>query len=332
MDHHQRVLILRRAPRGMTLIETVMSLTILSVILLIASQLSMSMSAVTAEETAETQVQTDLRRAMSELIFLLEESRPVAMWKENQISVKLPHLPTAPDGTYNYNQNEDLKDRGLCFTFSVPIKEVSGRLRRKGTTSANKLDYGQVFYGAGDGGANLESEYVAGVNEQNSYTVFFLPNGEVLDEAVEGIDLDSNGVSTDKFIYGGLFLSQDNTQQIRQITGRIAIKKFVGLGSLYPLLADEFPARFDDRRGKCFLLEYEPFVDGGGGDANGIYDAQFNDDFPNDTNGNNIWDVKMIIKFYFPRVENDPRRGKVFRLRAVETRINYFRNTYKRNR
>lgn len=329
MDHPQRVLTHGRSQRGLTLIEAVMSMAILSIILLIASQLSMSMSEITAEETAETQVQTDLRRAMSELIFLMEESRPVAMWREDQLGAKLPHLPKAPDGTYNYNQNEDLKDRGLCFTFSVPIKQLTGQLQRKGTTSANNIDYGQAYYGAGDGGAGLEAEYIAGTaKESNTYTVFFLPNGQIFDEAVEKVDLDADGTMTDKFIYGGLFLSQDNTQQIRQLTGRIAIKKFIGLATLYPTAADQFPARNDDRRGKCFILECEPW--GPDGNDNGIYDASQTDGWDNDTNGNSLWDVKMIIKFYFPNVVNDPRRGKITRLRAVETRINYFRNSYKK--
>jgi len=298
----------------------------------------MSMSEVTAEETAETQVQTDLRRAMSELVFLLEESRPVALWREDQLAAKLPHLPKAPDGTYNYNGNEDFRDRGLCFTFTTPIKEVSGVLQRKKTN--RPLDAGQAYYGAGDGGADDTLEYVASENAKilNTYTVFFLPNGKELKESVEGIDLDSNGVMTDVFLYGGLYLSQDNTGQIRQITGRIAIKKFIGLKALYPNPGDEFPGgRYDDRRGKCFFLEYESFTDydANGPEGNGIYDPLVTgDEFETgqDGNGNSQWDVKMIIKFYFPIVQNDPRRGKVFRLRAVETRINYFRNSYKKNK
>lgn len=329
MDRSQPLLRRGQMPRGMTLIESVMSLAILSVILLIASQLSMSMSEVTAEETAETQVQTDLRRAMSELVFLLEESRPVALWREDQIAANLPHLPKAPDGTYNYNGNEDTRDRGMCFTFTLPIKEVSGKLRRKGTARINSEDAGQAFYGAGDGGADLPDEYVAGddVKKHNTYTVFFLPNGEVLDEAVEGKDLDANGVATDKFIYGGLFISQDNTQQIRQITGRIAIKKFVGLKALYPTAFDEFKYRSRDRRGVCFCLEYEEYqLDD---NDNGIYDSSAGDKWESDDNKNDLWDVKMIIKFYFPNIQNDPRRGRIFRMRAVETRVNYFRNTYK---
>jgi len=335
MDRHQQLLIRERMPRGMTLIEAVMSMAILSIILLIASQLSMSMSEVTAEETAETQVQTDLRRAMSELVFLLEESRPVALWREDQIAAKLPHLPKAPDGTYNYNGNEDLRDRGLCFTFSIPIKQVTGRLQRKPTN--NSVDAGQAYYGAGDGGAATESEYIGNNNafRMNTYTIFFVPNGKELKESDEGIDLDSNGVMTDTFIYGGLYIAQDNTAQIRQITGRIAIKKFIGLKALYPNPSDEFPGgRYEDRRGKCFFLEHESFVDNdaNGPEGNGIYDPlTTGDDFDNgmDGNSNNQWDVKMIIKFYFPVVQNDPRRGKVFRLRAVETRVNYFRNSYK---
>lgn len=319
-----------RQPRGMTLIEAVVSLAILSVIMIMASQLTMSMNMVSAEETAETQIQTDLRRAMAELIFLVEESRPVAMWREDQLASKLPHLPKAPDGTYNYNQNEDLKDRGMVYTFTIPLKDINGRLLRKGTTVVNKYDHGEAVYGSGDMGSGSEYNDGTAGSDKNTYSVFFLPNGEVLDEAVEGIDMDANGVTNERFVYGGLFISDDSTQQIRQITGRIALKRFTGLAGIYTT-AQEME-RSADGRGKVFYLEREDWIEDTGADPNGVYDNYNNDSMPSDPNGNGRWDVKMIIRFYFPMITEDSRRGKVARLRAIETRINYFRNTYKKDK
>lgn len=318
----------------MTLVEAVVSLAILSIILVAAAQLTMSMNMISTEESAETQIQTDLRRAMAELIFLIEESRPIALWREDQIAAQLPFLPKAPDGTYNYNQNEDLLDRGMVFTFSIPLKEITGRLQVKGVSYADRFNPGEARYGAGDMGADpVTAEYAKdnGAAQKNTYSVFFLPDGEVLDEAVEQVDMDTNGVMTDKFIYGGLFICQDNTGAIRQITGRIAIKRFVGLAGIYTNSVTDQYNRAIDGRGKIFFLECELFKEDELEPPNGVYDTYNNDSMPSDPNDNSRWDVKMIIRFYCPMITNDPRRGKVSRLRAVETRINYFRNTYKKD-
>lgn len=325
-----------RQPRGMTLVEAVVSLAILAVILVIASQLTMSMNMISAEETAENQIQTDLRRAMSELVFLIEESRPVAMWREDQIATQLPHLPKAPDNTYNYNGNEDTKDRGLSFTYTLPLKDITGRLRTKGTTAADKTDHGQVLYGSGDMGSGQEfytalasnSAVIDPASLKNTYTIFFRPTGEVLDEAVEGVDIDGNGLANERFIFGTLNHSDDATGVIRTITGRIAIKRFIGLATLYT--AAQEMERSRDGRGKIFYLECEDVQEDTSAERNGIYD-NLNADTFTDGNQNSRWDVKMIIRFYCPMVDNDPRRGKVIRLRAVETRVNYFRNTYKQS-
>lgn len=81
-----------------------------------------------------------------------------------------------------------------------------------------------------------------------------------------------------------------------------------------------------------FYLEREDWIEDTGADPNGVYDNYNNDSMPSDPNGNGRWDVKMIIRFYFPMITEDSRRGKVARLRAIETRINYFRNTYKKDK
>jgi len=323
-----------KTPRGMTLVEAVVSLAILAIIMVIAAQLTMSMNMISAEETAETQIQTDLRRAMTELVFLIEESRPVALWREDQIATQLPHLPKAPDNTYNYNQNEDLKDRGMAFTFTTPLKDINGRLRTKGTTFADKNDHGLVLYGSGDMGTGQEyntpmvgnPSVIDPLSLKNTYTVFFVPNGDVLDEAVEGVDMDGNGVTNERFVYGALYHSDDATGLIRTITGRIAIKRFVGLAALYTAAQEQL--RSADGRGKIFYLEHEGFIEDAGAAPNGVYD-NYNHDSMTDANANSRWDVKMIIRFYCPMITDDPRRGKVVRLKAVESRINYFRNTYK---
>lgn len=323
---------------GFTLVEAVVATAILAIILVIASQVSIGLSAITAEETDETQVQTDMRRALSEIIFLIEESRPVAMWREDQLATKLPHiaggeLPTV-SGTmnhpYNFNGNEDLRDRGMAFTFAVPLKTTDGRLLSQKFTAGSET-FGQSRYGSGDMGAGNPFSLNDLSTALNTYTVFFRPNGEMFNEAAEGEDIDNNGVTNDVFIYGGLFISNDRTAEIRQITGRIAVKRFLGMPGLYSDYESVGPGgtakveRDYDGRGKVFFLECEPMTEDP--NDNGIVDKEIPTDDYKVGNDNSRWDVKMYIRFYFAVTRDDPRRGKVTRLRALNTRVNYFRNT-----
>lgn len=340
MDHRQQVLTRTRFLRsvrrsgGFTLVEAVVATAILAVILLIASQVSIGLSAITAEESDETQIQTDVRRAISEITFLIEESRPVAMWREDQLASKLPHIAggTLPSvsGTntnpYNFNGNEDMKDRGLAFTFAVPMKATDGRvLSQKYVFGMETFGYSR--YGSGNMGASSAFSLIDPVSARNTYTVFFRPDGNMYNEAAEDVDIDSNGTKTDVFIFGGLFITHDATGEERQITGRIAIKRFIGLSTFYPDYnpTNDRPERDYDGRGKVFFLECEK-LDRDEND-NGVYDREMPNDSFIDRSEDNRWDVKMSIRFYFLVTRDDPRRGKVTRLRALNTRVNYFRNT-----
>lgn len=301
--------------------EAVISAAILSVILMISSQVSINLSAITAEETDEVQMQTDVRRAVAEVAFLLEESKPVALWRENQLLIERPHIPSsiAPDGspTVDTNGNGSTSDRGMAFSFATPLKTTDGRpLIKRYSPTTNPTRFGHTAYGVGDMGDGVEHTLID-TKKMNSYTIFFQADGEVYDESVEGVDIDNNLLTNDYFIYGGLFLSNDRTQEIRQITGRIALKRQLGT------IAD------NDGRGKVFYFEAEPIVTDS--NDNGIYDKdsiysldEFRD---SDANPNGQWDVKMFIRFYFPITRDDARRGRVTRMRAVSARVNYFRNT-----
>ncbi|MBE7466344.1 MAG: prepilin-type N-terminal cleavage/methylation domain-containing protein [Planctomycetes bacterium] len=222
MDGHQPLLGRRRARAGFTLLEAVLSMAILTVLIVAFHGLLVAQNLVATEEFAETDLQTRLRRVMNEMVFQVEESRPLA-----------------------------LSDDGLSFTYVLPLKATNGQIDWSST--------GAVAFGTGDMGNHVAFGNNAAGGEQTNatYTIKFVKPGDpeaafvppiqTISEAAVQEDLNKDGDSTDTFTISSLVFMR-NDQAVgagnpRVLAGRCCVELTGGVTA------------------RVFNLDSEPFVD-----------------------------------------------------------------------
>ncbi|MCZ7649156.1 MAG: hypothetical protein M5U26_28525 [Planctomycetota bacterium] len=135
--------------------------------------------------------------------------------------------------------------------------------------------------------------------------IAYVPPVEFVHESVVNQDLNRDGDMSDHFAISSLvFLRNDQSYgpgNPRLLAGRCTIE----------VSASNAPI------GRIFRLDAEPFSDLNG---NNIYEEPELETYT-DENGNGRWDAKLEIEI---RAIDD--REKKGRVRAVKTKINYFRN------
>lgn len=200
---------MRQLRAGFTLLETIIA-TALSVILLMGFfQLLTMQGRIASEEMQDTDAQTAVVRAMTNILPLLQEARAT------------PAYVQGPLITSN------------TFQFRVPMKDLSGKpVFREDKKLVTKSIY---RFGAGTPGSMVEGNY---------YEIDFRPGvvGNVgrLDERIAeaairnddgslGADLNLDGDMVDTFVFGTLMLrektSTNGLVDERQLGGRICIEE-----------------------------------------------------------------------------------------------------------
>lgn len=190
---------MRNARAGFTMLEAVFATALSAVVLMGFFQLLSVQGRVASEEVQDTDAQTGVMRAMSNLLPLLQEARP---------------LQNVAHTSFTAN----------TFQFRVPLKAVDGTP----FTRKSKSGYTQFQFGAGLPGSMVQGNY---------YEVTFLPGYDggvgrtderLLESAIQnddgtlGADLNADGDKTDEFIFGTLLLRE------RQENGALLTETILG--------------------------------------------------------------------------------------------------------
>jgi len=198
---------MRRHPSGFSLLEVIIAASLAAILLVSFFQLIATQSKVVSEEMQDTDAQTGLLRGLSNMLPLLQESRPTNFFSSN-----------------NSNSNR--------YLFRIPMKTVDGSPITHQSTKSGRT---QFQFGAGELGFMTVGGY---------YEIFFQPGyddlsgiGRLEEKLVEskligpsgatGLDLNEDGDTSDVFIFGTLVLRQysaDNTLVgERTLGGRVCV-------------------------------------------------------------------------------------------------------------
>lgn len=292
-----------RQGRGFSLLESVISVAILSVILLSMSSFMLSQTRIEVEEQSSTSIQTHLRRTISELVFELEESRPVL------ISV-------------------DGKRYGHC----MPLKHADGRLILDGPEADSH--YGIPEKSSPSAWESAEYDGTHGTKKNNYFELVFRPrtvtndgvqvrptprdSRQLLSEGVIGEDLNEDGDEGDQvegfaesmlgqdlnrdgdlldiWVYGNMEQRRLDVGTVRWTGGRFAIP--FG-GKVFSLEAETVTPPYADTDRTLHSV----FKEG----TNSLEDR----------NGNGKWDASIQIMVWFLDAQDAALRLKVARARVT---------------
>jgi type II secretory pathway pseudopilin PulG len=302
MDRPDAVLTGQRA-RGFTLLEAVVSTAILSVVLLGLSTFMLSQARIQIEEESATAAQTHLRRALTELAFELEESRPIRITTD-----------------------------GLEYGYCMPLKRPNGSLILDGPEA--ETPFGIPEKVTPDDWEAAAYEAKDAVKRNNHFTLAFRPRvimdsgshvrpppqdpRQILDEydadkdfsgdgdrddlvegfadAALGRDLNQDGDLADVYIYGNMEKARVDNGLVRWTGGTFAIPYG---GKVFSLEAETVTPPYADPQ----QTQY------------GIYDRVSN--AIEDTNVNLKWDASVLIMVWFLELREDAPRLNVSRTKVT---------------